>query len=65
MITEAEAAELKKLKGLTQSETPTLLYYHGDILIDTSGETGSAEDEEGFIQFLLENDEFAEFIKAL
>ncbi len=60
LISEAEAAELKKLKNFIQSETLVLQYQHDDILVDTGWEAASTEDDEGVIQFLLEN-EFAEF----
>jgi hypothetical protein len=54
LITEVEAAELKKLDIFTRSETLTPPYYYhdSDSLIDTTGEAGDTQDDEGFIQFL-------------
>jgi hypothetical protein len=63
LITEVEAAELEKLKAFIQSETLTLPYYYyddDDVLADTTGEVRGTEDDEGVIEFLLEN-EFVEF----
>ncbi len=61
LITEAEAAELDKLRKFIQSEVLIPPHYDGyDILVNTSEESKSTEDEEGVIQFLLEG-EFAEY----
>lgn len=60
LITEAEAAKLKELRNFTQPETLTAEYHYDEILAETSWEASPTEDDEGFIQFLLDN-EFAEF----
>jgi hypothetical protein len=60
LITEAEAAELEKLRSFTQSETLTVPYYYDDVLVDMNGDASGTEDDIGIIQFLLDS-EFAEF----
>ena len=61
LITEAEAAELDKLRNFIQSEVLIPLHYgEDDIMINITEESSSAEDDEGVIQFLLES-EFAEY----
>lgn len=61
LITEAEAAELDKLRNFIQSEVLIPPHYgEDDIMINITEESSSAEDDEGVIQFLLES-EFAEY----
>jgi hypothetical protein len=60
LISEEEAAKLKKLRSFIQSETLMLPHYYDDVLVDMSEEASGTEDDEGFIQFLLENG-FVEF----
>ncbi len=61
LITEAEAAELDKLKNFIQSEVLIPPHYgEDDIMINITEESSSVEDDEGVIQFLLES-EFAEY----
>ena len=61
LITEAEAAELRKLKSFVQSEALTLPYYQEeDAFTYTDGESSNLDDNEEFIKYLLES-EFAEF----
>jgi hypothetical protein len=61
LITEAEAAELDKLRNFIQSEVLIPPHYgEDDIMINITEESSSAEDDDGVIQFLLES-EFAEY----
>jgi hypothetical protein len=62
LISEAEAAELDKLRNFIQSEVLIPPHYgEDDIMINITEESRSAEeDDEGVIQFLLES-EFAEY----
>ncbi len=61
LISEAEAAELDKLRNFIQSEVLIPSHYgEDDIMINITEESSSAEDDEGVIQFLLES-EFAEY----
>jgi hypothetical protein len=61
LITEAEAAELDKLRNFIQSEVLIPPHYgEDDIMINITEDSSSAEDDEGVIQFLLES-EFAEY----
>lgn len=62
LITEAEAAELDKLRNFIQSEVLIPPHYgEDDIMINITEESRSTEeDDEGVIQFLLEG-EFAEY----
>lgn len=69
LITDAELAELEKLKSFIQSEYPALSYQYYDDVIGYAGDLDEepreteTEDNEGIIQFLLENG-FAEFDEA-
>ena len=71
LITDAELAELEKLKSFIQSEDPALAYQFYDDVTDYTAELGSetqtqkteTEDKEDIIQFLLENG-FVEFEEA-
>jgi hypothetical protein len=60
LITDSEAVELKKLKNFIQSDVLTLQYNYDDVLDDLNSEIKSKSNEEGVIEFLLEN-EFVEF----
>lgn len=64
LITEEEAAELRKLKDFIQSEMVMPSYYNYDdydsVPADMSGDASDVEDEGEVIQFLLENG-FEEF----
>ena len=61
LITEEEAAELRKLKSFIQSEAITIPYYQeDDVVTYAEGELTSSEDAEEVIKYLLES-EFVEF----
>jgi len=61
LISEAEAAELDKLRNFIQSEVLIPPHYgEDDIMISITEESSSVEDDKGAIQFLLES-EFAEY----
>ena len=61
LITEAEAAELRKLRSFIQSDTLTFAdYEYYEILAGMRGEASGSEEDGGYIDFLLENG-FEEF----
>ena len=69
LITDAELAELEKLKSFILSEDPALAYQYDEDVINYTDDLGDGvretetQDNEGIIKFLLENG-FMEFDEA-